>query len=200
MSLTRPALALLIAAVVAAPLTARAATFTVKPGGKTKVVFASKAPIEAFEGKTSKMTGTIMVDPAAVGDSLNVHLEVDLASLDTGIAKRNQHMRENHLETGKYPKAGFDGATVLSPRGATLEPGVAKPFRIEGNFTLHGVTRRIQVDATATYAAAGGGAITFTAAFPVSLPDYNISRPQFLFMKLAEVQQVTVAGVAVASP
>jgi len=180
---------------------AAATEFAVKPGGKNKVVFVSKAPIEAFEGKTNRLEGSLSIDPAAVGDSFNVHLEVDMASLDTGIAKRNQHMRENHLETSKYPKAVFDGVKVLGPAGGKLEPGKSATFDVEGTFTLHGVSRRLRIKADATYTAgAAGGSIAFQTTFPVSLPDYNISRPQFLFMKLAETQEVHISGVAVAVP
>lgn len=180
---------------------ARATEFHVHPGGDSRVVFTSKASIETFEGKTNHMEGTLSVEPGAVGDSVSVHLEVDLASLDTGMSKRNQHMREEHLETDKYPKAVFDGATVLSPAGAKLEPGRAMAFQIEGTFAIHGVSRRLRCDATATYLPqAKGGAIAFTAAFPVALADYAIKRPEFLFLKLAEVQQVRVSGVASAAP
>jgi polyisoprenoid-binding protein YceI len=177
---------------------ARAGNFVVRPGGESKVVFQSQAIMEAFEGKTSRLEGRLALDPTAVGDSISVHLEVDLASLDTGIAKRNMHMRKDHLETDKYPKAVFDGATVLAPTSASLELGKPTTFNIEGTFTLHGVSRRLRVAAEATYTESGGtGHITFRAAFPVTLGDYNISRPQFLFLKLAESQKVRVSAMAV---
>jgi len=178
-----------------------AAVFAVKPGPGCKVVFTSQAPTETFQGKTDRMEGTLTLDPGAVGDSITVHLEVDLASLDTGKKMRNQHMRENHLETDKYPKAIFDGAAVLSPAGAKLEPGKAVSFQIEGTFALHGVSRRLRCPAEATFTPAGkGGTIAFKADFPVALPDFNIARPEFLFLKLAEVQQVSVSGVASSAP
>jgi polyisoprenoid-binding protein YceI len=178
-----------------------AAVFSVKPGKDCKVVFTSKAPTETFQGKTDRMQGTITLDPGAVGDSITVHLEVDLASLDTGKKMRNEHMRENHLETDKYPKAIFDGAAVLSPAGAKLEAGKEIPFQIEGTFALHGVSRRLRCPAGATYTPVGkGGTIAFHAEFNVALPDYQITRPEFLFLKLAEVQEVTVSGVASSAP
>jgi polyisoprenoid-binding protein YceI len=180
---------------------AHAAVFAVKPGKDTKVVFTSKAPTETFQGKTDKMEGTLTLDPSAVGDSITVHLEVDLASLDTGKKMRNEHMRENHLETDKYPKAVFDGAAVLSPAGAKLEPGKQVAFQIEGTFALHGVMRRLRCAAEATFTSVGkGGTIAFHASFPVALPDYKIARPEFLFLKLAEEQQVDVSGVASSAP
>ena len=178
-----------------------AGVFTVKPGGDSKVVFTSKAPTETFQGKTDRMEGTLTLDPSAVRDSITVHLEVDLASLDTGKKMRNQHMRENHLETDKFPKAIFDGAAVLSPAGAKLEAGKTVEFQIEGTFAIHGVSRRLRCPAQATYAPAGkGGKIAFSAQFNVALPDYQIKRPEFLFLKLAEVQEVTVSGVASSAP
>jgi len=142
------------------------------------------------------------VDPsAALGDSASVHLEVDLASLDTGIAKRNQHMREEHLETSKYPKAIFDGTALSHAPGVTLATGQPVGFDADGTFSLHGVSRRIHVHIDATYhAGADGGTIEFHTEFPVTLEDYKISRPEFLFMKLAEKQDVRVSGVASATP
>ncbi|MGH7742984.1 MAG: YceI family protein, partial [Candidatus Eiseniibacteriota bacterium] len=82
-----------------APRAASAGPFVVKPGGQNKVVFVSTATMEKFEGKTNKLEGRIEVQPGLLGDSVTVHLEVDMASLDTGLAMRNKHMREDHLET-----------------------------------------------------------------------------------------------------
>lgn len=195
------AMLVLPALLALAPREAPGAEYLVKPGGQTKVVFVSTAPMEKFEGKTSKMEGRIAVDPAKLGDSVTVHLEVDMASLDTGLAKRNQHMRENHLETAKYPKAIFDGATVSHAPGIALASGQPTGFDAEGTFTLHGVSRRILVHIDATYRPGqGGGTIEFHTEFPVTLGDYKISRPEFLFMKLAETQDVRVIGVATIAP
>ena len=184
------------------PGAACATDFVVRPGKDTNVVFTSNATVETFDGKTHNMTGTLTLEPGTVGDTITVHLEVDLASLDTGKSMRNKHMREEHLETDKYPKAVFDGATVLSPAGAKLEAGKAVAFQVEGTFALHGVTRRLRCDATATFSPQGGkaGSITFTANFPVTLQDYAIKRPEFLFLKLAETQQVRVSAVASSAP
>lgn len=179
--------------VIAVPAVATSATFAVRSGGGTRVVFVSKAPTETFEGKTNRMEGTLTLDPGAVGDSITVHLEVDLASLDTGSKLRDQHMREKHLEVTKYPKAIFDGAAVLSPAGAKLELGKLTAFQIEGTFALHGVSRRVRCDAQASLVSGG---IAFSATFPVLLGDYQIKRPEMLFLKLAELQQVRVSATA----
>jgi polyisoprenoid-binding protein YceI len=177
---------------------ARAAEFVVKAGPPNKVVFISKAATETFEGKTDRIDGRIVVDPAGVQDTVVVRLEVDMASLDTGIGERNKHMKKNHLETSKYPKAVFEGATLLGPEGATLAAGKAVAFDCEGDFTLHGVTRRLRVTVEVTLA--DERTLSFKTSFKVPLADYNISRPKFLFLKLGEVQDVVVEGVASRSP
>jgi polyisoprenoid-binding protein YceI len=175
-----------------------AADFVVKPGSPNQIVFTSKAATETFQGKTDKMQGRIAFDPAQFGDSVTVHLEVDMASLDTGIGKRNQHMRDNHLETGKYPKAIFDGATLQNPNGDALTVGKPLMFPVEGAFTLHGVTRRLR--ATVEVVLKDEKTLEFKTSFPVPLADYKISRPKFLFLKLGEVQEVSVSGVATRTP
>jgi polyisoprenoid-binding protein YceI len=180
------------------PSLANAAEFLVGPGGGNKVVFVSRAASERFEGKTSKIEGKIVASPDSLGDSITVHLEVDLESLDTGIGLRNKHMRENHLETKKYPKAVFDGASLRSP-APEFGSGKQTTFDVEGTFTLHGVSRRIRIKVVATYSSARGR-ISFQTVFPVALADYQISRPQFLWLKLADVQEVRVSAVATAAP
>jgi polyisoprenoid-binding protein YceI len=191
-----------VALCAVAPGVANAAVFQVRPGGDSKVVFISKAPMEKVEGKTSRMEGTIDVDPGQLADSATVHFEVDLASLDTGIAKRNQHMRENHLETARYPKAVFHGVVLQGAGGASLVRGNPTTLDVEGTFALHGVTRRIRIPVEVTFkgGTTGGERIAFKTTFPVSLAEYAISRPQFLFLKLADTQEVRVSGTAVSAP
>src|SRR5262249_4242603 len=179
----------LSALLLAPPGAARAAVFNVKPGPDCKVVFTSKAPTETFQGKTNRMEGTLTLDPTAVGDSITVHLEVDLASLDTGKKMRNEHMRENHLETDKYPKAIFDGAAVLSPAGAKLDPGKTIAFQIEGTFALHGVSRLLRGPAHAAFTPPGdGGKIPIPATLSAARHVYPINRPLVPLLQLSDVQ------------
>jgi polyisoprenoid-binding protein YceI len=176
---------------------ALATEYRVKPGAPNKVVFVSKAATESFEGKTNRIEGHITFDPAGVVDTVIVQLDVDMKSLDTGIGKRNTHMQENHLETGKYPKATFKGASVIGPKGTVLAPGKTVTFECEGDFTLHGVTKRLRVNVDIT--PRDEKTLEFKTSFKVPLADYNISRPKFLFLKLGEVQEVNVQGLAVAN-
>ncbi|MGE5175519.1 MAG: YceI family protein [Hyphomicrobiales bacterium] len=188
---------LLAAAGLIAATAAPAAQFTVRPGAGNKVVFTSKAPLETFQGKTDRIEGEITADPEDLGDSATVRLEVDLASLDTGIDKRNQHMREKHLETDKYPRAIFTGVVIRGPNPARLAPGKEVPLDVEGTFSLHGVERRIHPAVSVTLLEGPGPPrLRIHATFPVSLADYGITRPEFLFLKLSDTQDVEVEAVA----
>jgi polyisoprenoid-binding protein YceI len=189
------ALTSLILAALSREGAAAPASFQILPGAAGNLVsFVSKAPLETVEGKTGQVSGWVEVDPADLVAGCRVEVTVDLASLDTGIGKRNQHMRENHLETDRFPQAVFS-ADSLSGAPARLEPGAPAAFTLVGDFSLHGVTRRIAVPVSVILSA-DGAALAVSAAFTVKLADYSIARPQFLVMKLDESQQVGVALTA----
>jgi polyisoprenoid-binding protein YceI len=74
--------------------------------------------------------------------------------------------------------------------------GTPSKLDVEGSFTLHGVTRRLR--ATVEVLLKDEKTLQFKATFNVPLADYKIDRPKFLFLKLGEVQEVAVSGVATA--
>lgn len=173
-------------------LPASADTYTITPEAPgNEVVFLSKAPMESFEGTTRHLSGSIRLDPRALGDSITVEVSVDLATLDTGIGLRNTHMRENHLHTDRYPEAVFRGASLLGDAPAQLEAGVPVTLAISGSFALHGIVRRIEVPVTLIWRPEAR-VLEATTTFEVFLEDYEIPRPKMLFMKLNEKQIVTV--------
>ena len=178
---------------VALPRVAAAASFRIDPGDRRNLArFESKAPLESFDGKTHRVSGWIVWDPAAPGDSAEVRVEVDLATLDTGIALRNQHMRDNHLETDRYPRAYFRGGR-LTGAVAPLAHGRPAQIEIAGELEVHGVVRPLRAVATVTLTEEEGAPVLHVACrFPLALADFAIKRPQFLMLKLGDVQQVTL--------
>jgi len=176
---------------------AAAANFRIQPGKPNLVRFVSKAPLETFEGKTTEVQGQVALDPAALGDSIDAVVEVDLASLDTGLSLRNKHMRENHLETKKFPKAIFRGGKISELSRPNLEAGQKTTFVLAGTFALHGVEKPLNVPIELSpEPVEGSSGLRITARFSVALADFKISRPSFLVMQLQEVQQVIVELVA----
>lgn len=192
---TNPVRALLLASFLlslsGAP--ASAGRFDITPGDPNLIRFESKAPMESFDGKTRQVSGHILCDPSALEDSIEVLIEVDLATLDTGIKLRNQHMRENHLETERYPKAVFRGAKLEERTIAALQPGQPARLNVRGTFELHGEAHEIVVPLEVTLSAdPGPRTLRITGGFPVKLSDYKINRPQFLVMRVDETQRVTL--------
>ncbi len=194
-------LASILAAAVLGAGSASAARYQITPGGKNRVTFVSKATMETFDGHTDQVTGTVEFDPAALADSARVHVEVDLASLDTGIELRNRHMRENHLETDRYPKAVFEGGRILEPSAEALGAGTAVTFALAGSLTVHGVTRPVEVPVRISRDTVDGKDVLHVAtSFPLALSDYGIDRPQFLLLKLSNRQEILLDLTAVAGP
>lgn len=170
------------------PLLAQAGTWVVAQG--SQVVFTSSAPMESFEGRTDRISGDLVCVPADGSGDVTLRMEVDLASLDTGIGLRNRHMRENHLETDTYPTAVFTGGTVVKGDLRDLRPGATTHLEVQGVIDLHGVSRELTVPADVTMGA--DGSLRVSAAFVVKLSDHEIDRPRFLVMKLADEQEVAV--------
>ena len=153
--------------------------------GENQVVFLSKAPLEEIEGTTDQIDGYIQLQGTTPDTSSTFHLQVELNSLDTGIGLRNQHMRDNYLETEKYPRATFTGKVTRIERN---QEGV---FNVEtrGEFNLHGqaVTRDIKVRVERAQER-----VLVTSEFDLALPDHNIKVPKLMVMKISEIVRIKI--------
>ena len=94
-------------------------------------MFESNAPLEKVVGRTHDLHATLTVDPADLSKGIEGSFTVNLHSLDTGLQLRNQHMRENHLETDKYPDAVFN-ITEVTSEAAALTPEVPTALTVTG--------------------------------------------------------------------
>lgn len=134
----------------------------------------STTDFETFTGRTSGVSGTIRFDAAKrMGGGT---IKIDLATIDTGIPLRNDHMKsEGWLNTAKYPTATFETTAVKWVKG--------DEYRATGKFSLHGVTKTITVPVRVRYRAeseatnkAGfkGNVIQISTKFDIKLSDYGI--------------------------
>lgn len=180
-------------------------TFYVNDLKKRDVVtFTSKAPLETIVGTTAEVTGFVTVNPYDIKGSAKARFEVDLSTIKTGIEMRDGHMRDNFLETSKYPKAIFELTKVDSASTNKLENQKEVKLLLAGNFSVHGVTKTITIPATITYysendqtkARADGDLMHIAVNFDLLLGDYGIKRPQMLFMKLDETQKISIDMIA----
>jgi polyisoprenoid-binding protein YceI len=170
---------------LAAPLLADSKTYTISGGAPNSVVFSVDDNVDPFDGKTSNVTGTVVADPAAPGQS-KVEVTVDLASLDTRNNLRNSHMREKYLHTQRFPTATFKSVSIVAP--SSIAPNQPADLSITGDFTLHGVTKRLTIPVKATLLA--DGRIHIISTFPVRMPDYGISVPKNILVTVNEAVEV----------
>ncbi len=170
---------------------AQSFTFTVAGGEGNRIQFESKAPLETVTSTTDQVSGTITLDPADLGSGVSASISVDAASIKTGNGIRDGHMRDNHLHVKEHPEIKFT-LNDFALDGALI-PSVAQKYTVVGEFSLHGVTRTISVPVEVTYIPSETEKkIRVVGQFSVSLADYNIPRPQFLIMRLDDVQRIIV--------
>ena len=145
----------------------------------------SKADFENFVGQTHKVGGTLKFDPVAKTASRKI--TVDIASIDTGIPMRNEHLRSDMwMDAQKHPTATFETISVKHKSGDT--------YAVKGKLTVHGVTREISTDANIKYikeseatrkAMFMGDLARVTCNFKVNLKDYGIMIPEMAGGKVA---------------
>lgn len=152
------------------------------------VTFTSEVIALTFDGTTEKVDGYIYWEGEKLFEKkAQFAIEVDMASFDTGIGKRNSDMRDV-IGTKKWPKAIFKGDIVQHAPDSTA----ANTYNVltRGTFSLHGVERKIDVPAKIKVAE---GHSVVSANFTMRLEDYNIEAPSLAaFVKVSEEVAVAV--------
>jgi polyisoprenoid-binding protein YceI len=88
--------------------------------------------LSVWRGKFSGATGKVVLDKQAQSGSVEV--SVDAASVMTGQADLDKHLKTaEFLDVEKFPRASYQGKLVKFKDGA--------PTEVQGELTLHGVTR-----------------------------------------------------------
>lgn len=167
-----------LALALAAALTASAAladsrTYEIGKDPKNVAEFHAEDSYDAFDGKTNNLNGKIVADPAKPS-AASVELTVDMSSLDTRVALRNREMRELYLETSKFPTATFKSVSVTAPE--SIGDNQPTEIKVTGDFTLHGVTKRMTIPVRVVLIP--DGRIHATSMFSVKLPEFGIHVPK----------------------
>lgn len=84
--------------------------------------------------------GTVTFDPAHPAQA-KVQVTLPLDKLDTHVGALDSHLKEpDFFDAAKYPTITFQ-STKVQPMGKNR-------FKVDGNLTVHGVTRPVVLDAT----------------------------------------------------
>lgn len=190
-----PLFPLLALALSAHAALAQSQPFRIGAGSQTQQLaqVESAADFETFTGRTDKVSGTIHFDPRSHKGSGKI--VVDSASIDTGIALRNEHMRSPAwLDTAQYKTITFETLNVRKTGTDT--------YKVFGNFTMKGVTKKVTTTVTLKYrkeseatrkAGFKGDVVQVRTSFEIKLADYQIDVARLAHGKVADTVTISLA-------
>jgi polyisoprenoid-binding protein YceI len=115
-------------------------------------------------GRLEGVEGDIMLDQAEP-ERARVHATVKIATIATGIRKRDEHLRTaEFFDVDRYPLASFASDRV--------EPIRDGQWRVHGVLSLHGVDRPVTLDTR--HEASEGGELRLFAKCSVRRRDFDI--------------------------
>ena len=154
-------------------------TYTLDASQSKFMAHASRSGLLWFKGKShhlaaSDFTGQVELTPDTITPA-SLRLVVKAASLhETGAdftepEKQiiNKELKEIVLHPDQYPDITFQSTNVTATPGGTGRYDV----RIDGNFTLHGVTRRITIPAVVTLS---GDTLRAVGKFSIDRDDFKV--------------------------
>ncbi|MBV6403791.1 MAG: YceI family protein [Flavobacteriales bacterium] len=147
------------------------------------IAFQSETPLEKIEAHNHKATSVFDVTTMAF------EMAVLMKGFEFEKALMQEHFNENYVESDKYPKATFKGK-VTGITAEDLKQSGSKAVTVEGELTLHGVTKPVK--ATGTMGLEPGGAIRASGTFTVKPEDHAITIPGMVRDNIAKEIAVTV--------
>ena len=145
-----------------------------------EVSFFSKTPaldIEALNKKAGAILNTSTRDFA---------IQMRITDFQFPNKLMQEHFNENYMESERFPTTKFAGK--IKEEVDLSKPGTY-PVTAEGNLTIHGVTKPVQVKGTIVATAT---ALQVNFSFQVRTADYQIEVPTLVFDKIAET--IAISG------
>ncbi len=144
--------------------------------------FFSSAPLEDIEAHNRSVSSFIDLK------SGKVVAKVPIRKFDFPNDLMEEHFNERFLHSDRYPNAEFRGKLV---NRADIDPQASTPQKavIEGQLTIHGVTKPYRIQGTLQREGDGYRA---RARFKVRLADHHIEIPAIVSQKIAEEVDVFV--------
>jgi len=122
--------------------------------------------IATVKGKFKEFQGTLEVTP----EGANAHGTVKVASVDTGEPQRDGHLLSaDFFDAENIPEITFK-STSITPTGDD-------EFQITGDFTIHGITHPLTLDATVEGTETdpqGNDRVGVSAAAQINRSDYDM--------------------------
>ncbi len=127
--------------VLTIPVIADAATWQIDLEHSSLQFKVRHLTVSNVKGDFSKAKGVVTLDDQDI-TKLTVELTIDAASVNTGHAKRDEHLRSpDFFDVTQYP-------TITFVSKKAIKAGMNK-LKVIGNLTIHGTTKEITVDVEA---------------------------------------------------
>jgi polyisoprenoid-binding protein YceI len=150
-------------------LSAAADTWTLDRS-HSSAMFSVRHLVGRFSGAFDDFAITINGSPADAAKA-SVQFTIKAASIDTGVVKRDDHLRsEDFFDVAKFPEIVFRSTSIKPSRKKNV-------FDVTGDFTMHGVTRRITLPVEylgTTKNVFGKDVAGFTLSATLNRKDYGI--------------------------
>ena len=165
-----------------------------------RIQFVVEAPLDDISGVSRSVLGSIRLDVEDWSQGSAV-LAADLKTFHTGIALRDEDLRDQFFQVERYPSAGLELRRLERASVKALIVGVEAQADALGTFSLHGVRKELRVPVHITREQLGGkNALRVHGTFEVAFSDYAIPRPSRLFLKLGDTAKVSFDAVFVETP
>lgn len=126
-------------------------------------------------GRFATWQGSIQLDPANLVDS-SVTVDIDAASIDTGVTERDNHLRSaDFLDVERFPKLRFKSTRIEKVSG--------ERYRIHGELSIRDIIREVILDAEYGGQAKdpwGSVRAAFTATTSLDRTDFGLTWNQVL--------------------
>ena len=146
-----------------------AGVYTIDPMHTTVEFIGRHLMITKVRGRFTKVSGTITI--ADEPEQSHVEVDIDTASIDTGIADRDTHLRSpDFFDVDKYPALTF--------RSTKVEAGKSGTWDVTGDLTVRDVTRPVTLEVDFDGASAspfGDERIAFSAATEIDREDWGLT-------------------------
>jgi hypothetical protein len=167
---------------LAGPLAARGqGKYLTKAG---YISFFSASIMEDIEAKNSKVAAAFDLATGQLAFAVPIHEFQFKRTL------MQEHFNENYMESEKFPKATFTGQLVNAAQVVKQLPTGSQNVEVEGQLTLHGVTRKVAVSGTLQLR---DGQLVVFAYFNISPADYAIDIPLLVREHIAKSVSVRVS-------
>ncbi len=150
-----------------------------------------------IHGHSEKLEATLSIDQ----QKLSGEISLPLASLDTGLEIRDEHMKKKYLEVEKAPQAILRFESFELPMDLEKCLLSKEKSRFKGTLELHQVSRVIEGDFLLTKLvrlpsdSTGKSEIDrseVVANFSLALSDFNIEIPSYMGIKVADRVEIEV--------